>query len=189
MKFREKIDELLKENMTKRGFKLWLGINTMTNSIWDRPSSSSGKYHKKSSGRVHDIAEHTYEMLYGGIKILRMFNVKKKTSRYDAIVFSIAMHDMLKYGEHGERPHTTGKHDQLIGNLIRDNHTTFSKYMTEEDMSIMEQGARYHSGMWSTDVPSRNGFDWNNYNPETLFVHILDMLSTANCLKYPGEKE
>ena len=188
MKFQEKIDELLKKNMTEKGFKLWLGINTLTTDIWNRPSSSGGKYHRKADGRVHDIAEHTYEMLYGGLKIIRMFNIKINTSRCDGLLFSIALHDILKYGEHGELKHTTGKHDQLVGDLIKGNFRTFQKSMDDADIVIMEESARFHSGRWSTDVKNRNNFNWSNFYPETMFVHMLDMLSTADCLKIPEEK-
>ena len=189
MNYQEKINELLKKNMTEKGFKLWLGINTLTTDIWNRPSSSSGKYHAKSDGRVHDIAEHTYEMLYAGVKIIRMFDIKLRTSRCDGVLFSIALHDILKYGEHGELKHTTGKHDQLVGDLIKGNFKTFQKAMDIDAIVIMEESARFHSGRWSTDVSNRNNFNWHNFYPETMFVHILDMLSTGDCLKFPEEKE
>jgi len=186
--YKEKMNKLLEKNMTEKGFKLWLGINTLTTDIWNRPSSSSGKYHTKSDGRVHDIAEHTYEMLYAGVKIIRMFDIKLKTNRCDGVLFSIALHDILKYGEHGELKHTTGKHDQLVGDLIKGNFKTFQKSMDNNDIVIMEEAARFHSGRWSTDVKDRKNFNWHNFYPETMFVHILDMLSTGDCLKFPEEK-
>ena len=185
VKYQDKINELLEKNMTENGYKLWLGINTMVTDIWNRPSSSSGKYHKRMDGRVHDIAEHTYEMLYSGIKIMRMFDTMPNTSKGDALMFSIGLHDILKYGEHGERKHTTGKHDQLIGNLIRDNFETLRKVMDENDIVVMEESARFHSGQWSTDVADKKRFNFNQFYPETQFVHMLDMLSTSDCLKLP----
>jgi hypothetical protein len=186
--YKDKVNELLEKNMTEKGYKLWLGINTMVVDIWNRPSSSSGKYHKKSDGRVHDIAEHTYEMLYNAMKIIRLFDITSNTSRCDAMLFAIGLHDILKYGEHGELKHTTGKHDQLAGDLISGNFDTFRKVMGDNDVLIMAEAARYHSGRWSTDVKVRNAFDWKTFNPETLFVHIMDMLSTGDCLNLPEEK-
>lgn len=185
VKYQEKINELLEKNMTEKGYKLWLGINTMVVDIWNRPSSSSGKYHKRADGRVHDIAEHTYEMLYAGVKIMRMFDTKPNTSKGDALMLSIAMHDMLKYGEHGERKHTTGKHDQMIGDLISGNFETLRKVIDDKDIITMAEAARFHSGRWSTDVKDRNRFNFNQFFPETQFVHMLDMLSTSDCLKLP----
>jgi hypothetical protein len=186
--YKKEINELLEKNMTEKGFKLWLGINTLVTDIWNRPSSSTGKYHKKEGGRVPDIAEHTFEMLYNGLKILRMFDIKPNTSRCDAILFAIGLHDILKYGEHGELKHTTGQHDRLAGDLISGNFETFRKVMDDKDIVDMAEAARFHSGRWSTDIKDRNAFKWNNFNPETLFVHMLDMLSTGNCLKLPTEE-
>lgn len=188
VKYQEKINELLEKNMTEKGYKLWLGINTMVTDIWNRPSSSSGKYHKRADGRVHDIAEHTYEMLYSAVKIMRMFDTKPNTSKGDALMLSIGLHDILKYGEHGERKHTTGKHDQLIGNLIRDNFEALRKVIDDNDIVVMEESARFHSGRWSTDVKDMNRFNFSQFHPETQFLHMLDMLSTGDCLKIPEEK-
>jgi hypothetical protein len=183
--YREKIDQLLEKKMTEGSYKLWLGLNGMLTDIWDKPSSSSGKYHAKKDGRVHSIAEHTYEMLNAGVKIIRLFDIQVKTSRCDGVLFSIALHDILKYGEHGERKHTTGKHDKLAGDLIKTNFKTFQRFMDDNDIVIMEESARFHSGRWSTDIKDVNRFNWNNFYPETLLVHILDMLSTSDCLKLP----
>ncbi len=185
MKFQEKINELLEKNMTQGGFKLWLGIDKMIPDIWNKPSSSSGKYHKRADGTVHDIAEHTYEMLYAGIKIVRMLSIKLKTSRCDGLLFSIALHDRLKYGDQGQLKHTTGQHDQMIGDLIKGNFETFRKVMDDNDIVVMEESARFHSGQWSTDIKNKNNFNFHNFYPETQFVHMLDMLSTADVLKYP----
>ena len=185
--YKEKIDELLEKNMTEKGFVLWKGINTLVVDIWNRPSSSSGKYHQKSDGRVHDIAEHTYEMMFNALKIIRMLDITPKSGRCDAVLFAIGLHDILKYGEHGELKHTTGKHDRLAGDLISGNFETFRKFMDDKDIIVMVEAARFHSGRWSTDVKDRNSFDFKNFFPETMFVHCLDLLSTADCLKCPED--
>ena len=188
MNYKQRMDELLEKNMTEKGFKLWKGVNRILPDAWDRPTSSTRKYHKKLNGDVPDIAEHTYEMLYAGLKIIRMFDIKLRTSRCDGVLFSIALHDILKYGEHGELKHTTGKHDKLVGDLIKGNFKTFQRAMDDNDIVVMEESARFHSGRWSTDINNRNNFNWHNFFPETMFVHILDMLSTGDCLKLPEEK-
>jgi len=185
--FKEKINELMKSNMTEKGFKLWLGVDSMIPDIWGRPSSSTGKYHKKSDGSVPDIAEHTYEMLYAGVKIMRMINIIKNTSRCDALLFSIGLHDRLKYGLKGDLPHTVKHHDQLIGDLLRDNFDTLKKVIEIEDIVMMIESVRFHSGQWSTDVSNKDKFKFSNFMPETQFVHMLDMLSTASCLKFPKD--
>lgn len=187
MNFKEKIYSLMKENMTEKGFKLWLGVDSMIPNIWSRPSSSTGKYHKKHDGSVPDIAEHTYEMLYACVKIMRMLNVVKNTSKCDALLISIGLHDRLKYGHNGDLKHTIKHHDQLIGDLLRDNSDTLRKVIEIEDVVMMVESARFHSGMWSTDVNDKSKFKFSNFMPETMLVHTLDMLSTAACLKFPED--
>ena len=74
MDYYTRIEELLKEYMTEKGFHFWKAINGKLPNIWDRPTSSTGKYHLKEGGRVPDCAEHVYGMLFAASKILKMFS-------------------------------------------------------------------------------------------------------------------
>lgn len=183
MNYLEKIDQVLKENMTERGFTLWNGIKKIIPNIWEKPSSSSGKYHKKENGSVPSIAEHTFEMIYAAIKLMRLFNVKKDTSMMDVILLSIVLHDSLKYGSKGDLEHTDVSHDKLIGDLIQQNEKTFKKLFNDSEFYILEEASRFHSGRWSTDARYNKEFDFKHFTPYTLFVHILDMCSTADLIK------
>lgn len=184
MSFKEKIIELLEKNMSERGFKLWKGINGLLPDTWDRPTSSTGKYHQKFSGRVPDQAEHVYEMLYGAVKLFRMFNFEPRSSNADTILMAIALHDSLKYGKFGSRKHTDYDHDKNAGDMIRGNKQTFLKLLTEQQFEQMEEAVRFHSGRWSTDIrDQQDKFDWHDYHPMTFFVHILDMMSTADLIQ------
>jgi len=183
MNYKQRMDELLEKNMTEKGFKLWKGVNRILPDAWDRPTSSTRKYHKKLNGDVPDIAEHTYEMLYALVKLFRMFDYKPKTTDADSLLLAIAFHDSLKYGQWGSRKHTDGRHDQEAADMIASNMETFRKLLDEEQYNMLEEGVRFHSGRWSTDVPHQSSFDWNDYKPQTFMVHILDMLSSADCLQ------
>ena len=57
MNYKEKVVELLEKNMTEKGFKLWIGINNILPDIWDKPTASTLKYHKKLNGEVPCNAE------------------------------------------------------------------------------------------------------------------------------------
>ena len=184
MDYLEKIRELLEENMTEKGYKLWNGINTIIPDIWSKPTSSTGKWHRRLNGEVGaDIDEHVYQMLFSTTKLMRMFNIDKKTSRGDSLLFAVVLHDALKYGKLGNRKHTDTAHDKLGADMVAENKETFMKIMTEEDFFMLEEAVRFHSGQWSTDAKNNGDFTFNNYNPETMFVHMLDMLSAADCLK------
>jgi len=183
MNYKEKIIELLKENMTEKSFKLWEGINSRLPDTWDKPTSSTGKYHKKLNGEVSVQAEHTYQMLFSSVKIFKLFGVRSKTTDSDKFLFAIALHDSLKYGTLGSRIHTDNNHDKNAADMLSENKETFKKILTEEQFFVMEEAVRFHSGRWSTDVPKDKKFKFDDYNPETLFIHILDMMSTADLIQ------
>lgn len=183
MNYKEKLFDLLKKNMTERGYKLFIEINKIIPNIWKKPTSSTGKWHRKEGGRVPSNAEHTYELVYAITKISRMFNIKMQTSNADKLLFAGALHDSLKYGIHGTSPHTDRFHDKNAADMIATNKNTFEKILSENQFFELEEMVRFHSGRWSTDVPKHKSFEFKDYNPETLFIHMLDMLSTANLLK------
>jgi len=183
MNYKDMVVEILKVNMSERGFKLWQGIDKLLPDIWFFPTSSTGKYHKNHNGEVPDIAEHVYQMLYAGVKLLKVFDIKIKTIDADKILMAIALHDSLKYGVQGSRKHTDRQHDKLAADMIASNKDTFMKLFDEEQFYILEYAVRFHSGMWSTDVSKNEKFDWNNYSKEVFFVHMLDMLSTTDIIQ------
>lgn len=183
MDYKEKIIELLKENMTEKSFKLWEGINKRLPDIWNKLTSSTGKYHKKLNGEVPVQAEHVYQMLFSTVKIFQLFGIRSKTTDADKLLFAIALHDSLKYGTLGTRRYVDNGHDKNAADMVSENKEIFEKILTEEQFFVMEEAVRFHSGSWSTDVPTDKKFKFNDYNPETLFIHILDMMSTADLIQ------
>jgi len=183
MDYLEKIRELLEENMTEKGYKLWNGINQIIPDIWTKPVASTLKYHKKLNGEVPDIAEHVYHMLYSTSKIMRLFNYESKTLDGDKMLLAVALHDAVKYGEFGTRKYCDNAHDRASADMVSSNKGTFTKLLSEEQFYILEEAIRFHSGQWSTDVKNGKEFTFKDYNPETMFVHMLDMLSSEDCLK------
>jgi len=183
LNYKEKIVELLKDNMTENGFKLWEGINRLLPDIWNLPTSSTKKYHRKLNGKVPNIAEHVYQMLYASVKIFSLFNVMKNTSEADKLLFAVVLHDSLKYGRMGTRKHTDTWHDKTAGDMVAQNKSTFLKLLNEDQFNVLEEAVRFHSGQWSTDVSKNKKFDFKEYNPETLFVHMLDMMSSHDLIQ------
>jgi hypothetical protein len=181
--YKEKIVELLKENMTERSYKLWEGIDKTLPNVWDRPTSSTGKWHKKLNGEVPTQAEHTYHMLFAASKIMRMFNIEKNTTDADKILMAIVLHDSLKYGNLGNRKHTDYYHDKNCADMIESNRSTFLKIFKEDQFDTLVETVRFHSGRWSTDAKFVKDFDFKNYSVYTMFVHMLDMMSTADLIQ------
>jgi hypothetical protein len=179
----DKIRDILSENMTERGYKLWEGINQNLPNIWDQLTSSTGKYHKKMNGEVPEQCEHVYHMLYSSVKLLSVFDIKPKTPDADKILMAIALHDGVKYGRLGTRKYVDNKHDKEMADIICQNKETFMKLFTEEQFSVLEEAVRFHPGRWSTDAKYNGPFSFSKYRPETLFIHILDMMSTSDLIQ------
>jgi len=177
---------LAEKSMTTKGFDLLLKIEGRLPDIWDRPSSSTGKYHKKADGSVPSISFHTFEMLYAATKIIRMFGGKVISTQNDCYLMAIILHDALKYGAKGTNPHTTPNHDKTMADLLLKNKKTLMTHFTSDEADILIDGVRYHSGRWSKSVPNMNQFDFADFHPVVMFSHILDMLSTADCLRFPA---
>jgi len=185
MNYKEKVVEILENNMSERAFKLWQGIDRIVPNIWNKPTSSTGKYHKKYNGDIPDIAEHIYQMLYAAVKMLKAFDAMPKTSNADKILMAVVLHDCLKYGNLGNRKHTDNQHDKAAADMIASNKDTFQKLFNEDQLHTLEEAVRFHSGMWSTDISKNENFDWSKskLKMETFFVHMLDMLSTADIIQ------
>jgi hypothetical protein len=181
--YKEKVIDILKSNLTERAFNLWDGIQSRLPNTFDLLTSSTGKYHKKLNGEVPTQGEHVYQMLYGASKIMRMFGVELKSPKSDAILMAIALHDSVKYGLNGARKFTDNTHDKNMADIIQQNKETFLKLFSEEEFNVLEEAVRFHSGRWSTDVSKNKPFTFSDYNPETMLVHLLDMLSTADALQ------
>lgn len=185
MDYTQAMVDLAQHHMTPEGFDLLMKIEGRLPDIWERPSSSTGKYHKKADGSVPSIAHHTYEMLYAACKIIRMFGGKLKSTQNDAIIMSVILHDIQKYGPKGNMPHTNNYHDRSMADLLLKNIKVLTKYFTKEEAMVVIEGVRYHSGRWSKSVENMHKFDFADYPPIVMFTHMLDMLSTADCLQFP----
>jgi hypothetical protein len=114
-----------------------------------------------------------------------MFDISPKTTDADKMLMAVALHDSLKYGNMGTRKHTDTQHDKQAADMIASNKETFMKLLSEEQVYTLEEAVRFHSGRWSTDVPKNENFDWSKskLRMETFFVHMLDMLSTADLIQ------
>lgn len=182
MGYQEEINEILKENMSELGYKFWLGIEKKIPNVLNKPTSSSGKYHKRAEGNIPTQGEHVWEMLYACSKLFTIFNIEKNTSEADTLLLAIALHDCLKYGAKPEgAPHTNHTHDQRAADMVSKNKEIFLKILNEGQTKRVEEAIRYHTGRWSTDA--RENFDFENIHPYSFFVHMLDMLSTTDLIK------
>jgi len=181
----EKIDVILKRNLSEKAFDLWIGMrNNISNPCWTRNTSSTGKYHKKEDGRNPTVAEHTFEMIYSADKIFSMF---EGILNKNVIFLSIALHDSYKYGLCKTCQHTEEKHGEIISEIIKKNKKIFLQALKEEDVLLLENAVKFHDGKFSP-VAKKNNFNRDFLTPEVMFLNILDMLGSRNCLKIIEDK-
>jgi hypothetical protein len=185
------MNDVLEMNMSDEGFRFWSAIEKKIPPCWNKFSSSTGKYHKKENGHNPSISQHTHEMLYAAVPLLSMFNIKSKTRESDIILLAIAFHDSFKYGVENKSifsMYTDSKHDKNTADIILENREVFKKLFTDDEVILLEECVRYHSGRWSTDA--KKDFSFSKLNPYTMFIHMLDMLSSRNLIKLlPGENK
>jgi len=179
----DRVKEILNNNMSEKCYKLWQGLNSLLPKIYDKPTSSTGKHHKKLNGEIPSQAEHIFHLIFSAEKLLRMFDVVPKTQEADLLFLAISLHDSLKYGEFGSRKYTEKTHDKLAADMIEGNRETLLKIFDDEKVSILSEMVRFHSGRWSTDIPHNGKFDFRNYHPYTFFIHMLDMMSTNDLIQ------
>ncbi len=67
--------------------------------------------------------------------------------------------------------------------MIKSNESTFLKLFSNEQFTSLEEGVRFHMGRWSTDGPGPDNFDWFDFQPYALFIHVLDMMSTGDLIQ------
>ncbi len=176
--------ELAEEHLTEKGFKMLSVIVEHLPDIWDKPTSSTLKHHRRKDGTVPSIADHTAEMLEAGIKCIAIFTGDDniRNSYTDAVFTGIFLHDGLKYGPEGKYRHTVSNHDKQIADFLEKNHKFIKKYYSEKEFSLIWAMVRFHSGQWSVKKAERPNFHFSQYPPEVLFIHVMDMLSTRSYL-------
>ena len=173
------INSVLQKELTPDSYVLWEAMTAAIDPVWDRKSSSSGKYHKRADGTVPSIAEHTAEMLIAAVKTVRLFpKCNKKGAAKDAILLGVAFHDAIKYGvEPSKSHHTVSNHDKLARDFVADIRDIVEECLGAYNTCVLEECLNYHSGQWSTALQ-----DFDQLPKESLYVHFLDMLSTADLL-------
>jgi len=181
--FLEKINIILKKHLSQKSFDLWKGIEgKISNNCWNKPTSSTLKYHLKEDGRCPSVIEHTYEMIYAADKIISSFEgiISK-----NVIFLSIILHDSYKYGLEKTNLHTVSNHDKIIYEIIKKNEKIFLQALSPKEVILLETAVRYHHGKWSTGCKQ---FSINDFTAEVMILHFLDMMSSKNLIKIIEEK-
>ena len=166
-----------KNNMTEKGYQILDEILADVPPIWDKPASSSGRFHHGES-----VGEHTYAMLDAGLKIMSMYGYAKDTTGADVICMAVVLHDCRKYGEHGTSKHTVSHHDYLAGELVRVYFGELSEHLGVKMALELFHALTFHSGRWSYELEGDKDTSVLDHRL-THLLHTVDMLESRGCLK------
>jgi hypothetical protein len=176
----EKIDEFLRTHLSDvRYYNFWEQFTKQIPLAFDRPSSSSGKYHQNSTGHVDSLEEHTLELMLFVDKLARIFGDSKQEQFYDPMLLAAALHDVQKYGERNQAPHTTKEHGRITADAIRQCGTEYG--LTPEEVDLLAGLILYHDGRWNSTNP---GYKPIVFTQLQMFLHIADMASSRRILKF-----
>jgi HD superfamily phosphohydrolase YqeK len=111
--------------------------------FWDKPASSSGKYHKPDENGTDGQVIHTLRVCSIIEHLVRMENIEEINR--DILISSAILHDICKYGIEGQSEHTLSEHPQLVRSLWEKNLLVLPHcdYDTRIISAILQ-----HSGRW-----------------------------------------
>jgi HD superfamily phosphohydrolase YqeK len=111
--------------------------------FWDKPASSTGKYHKADENGVDGQVIHTLRVCAIAEHLVRMADLSE--IERDILISAATLHDICKYGIEGQSEHTLSEHPQLVKSLWEKNLLVLPK--CEYDVQIIDTILQ-HSGRW-----------------------------------------
>ena len=155
-------------------------LNLLPDAFYQKPASSSGKYHPQYSLGEGGLARH----VRGAVLIARnllpldMYSGFTENQR-DNIICALLLHDGMKYGEDGDS-HTVFSHPLDMVDWLRKQE--WRSYISEADFNEICDAVGTHMGQWTTSKYS----DAVLPAPETdmqKFVHLCDYLASRRFLE------
>jgi hypothetical protein len=175
----EKIDNFLKEKLAPRYYAFWEQFTADIPLPFDKPSSSSGKYHQDTAGMVDNLENHSLDLMLFVDKLARIFGDSREQQHYDVLLLAAALHDIFKYGENNERKHTVKNHDEIAARRVKERGLELG--LTEYEVETLYGLILVHPGRWNSTNP---GFQPITFTQMQLFLHISDMCAAARILNF-----
>lgn len=147
--------------------------------FWEKPSSSTGKYHPAQSNGDGGLVRHTVAVATLAKRMCESFGMKNGPER-DAVIAACLLHDILKYGIGGGQ-YTTKNHDYegatYVKNLAEEYMQKFQRRIPEVKKII--EGVAWHMGPWTDDMGGTRPLKKfpEEYEPHMMIVHLADNTS------------
>ncbi len=145
--------------------------------FWDKPASSTGKYHKEDENGVDGQVIHTLRVCVVAEHLVRMADLND--FERDILISAASLHDICKYGVDGNSDHTLSEHPRLVKSLWEKNLLVLPK--CEYDTQIIETILQ-HSGRWGglpLPTPTKLG----------KLLHIADFIASRHNINVDLNKE
>lgn len=148
--------------------------------VWDRPSSSSGKYHPPSSQGHRGLYRHTQAVVVIAVKLTEVYGLT--TDDTDIVIAAAILHDGLKYSLIPGK-HTTKTHPEDMAKFVSliAKKTNFNSEFTSKLVS----GISRHMGRWSQDKPQFPG----QFTSIEQIVHLADVIAANQRVSISGLDE
>lgn len=162
-------------------------IESLPEYWFEKPASSTGKYHPDYALGVGGLLRHSKAAMRIGYELLENPAIGDKYTKRekDLMLMSLLVHDGLKLGEKEEK-YTRFDHPILMGNYIVEHQEEFG--LTREDASFMQEVIKTHMGCWTTDYNGNEVLE----PPKTKyqnFVHMCDFLASRKCILVPFDED
>lgn len=145
--------------------------------FWDKPASSTGRYHKEDENDQYGQVIHTLRVIAVAEHLVRMSDLTD--IERDILISAASLHDICKYGVDGESEHTLSEHPQLVKSLWERNLLILPK--CDYDHQIIATILQ-HSGRWGgLPLPSSTKLG--------KLLHIADFMASRNNIEIDLNKE
>jgi hypothetical protein len=146
--------------------------------FWEKPSSSTGKYHPPQSNGAGGLVRHTQAATYFATAFCRTFSIEGRAA--DQVVAATILHDLCKYGLGGGK-HTTKTHDKESADYVLACGKSYLAYIDVDcgtfcmaDLLEICKAIAFHMGPWCVHDRKK---PFSAFTPAEMVVHISDMAS------------
>ena len=145
--------------------------------FWEKPSSSSGKYHSKWSNQVGGLALHSRAVAQVAHQLADAYMLTDE--EHDAVVVAAVMHDSVKYSLAGGK-HTSKTHEAEGALFFKRCVKAYCPDLPLQD-SIYKAIAS-HQGIWCVSAtPKKFPEDFDKIGQ---LLHIADMVGSRPGIKF-----
>jgi hypothetical protein len=136
---------------------------------FEKPASSTGKYHPQFALGEGGLVRHTKAV----VKLLQVIERARPSLNWDCLYAAAILHDMWKYSTSSKW--TTKDHPKRAYDEVMFKSTTFSESSLTGKLEFIAEIVRYHMGRWDVEE-----FDDMAYKlpEEVSLMHYADMIAS-----------